>query len=65
MIFWKTEHDIHIQFEKLKQQIIETTENKNYNLDLQTRINCDASRAGLGTLLEQQTADRRKTIALP
>ena len=42
---WTNEHDK--QFTLIKEKIAETTENKHLNLDLETRIKCDASRKGL------------------
>ena len=41
------------QFKLIKAKIVETTENKHFNPDLETRIKSDASRKGLGCALEQ------------
>ena len=40
--FWTEEHEK--QFSLIKEQIAETTENKHFNPELETRIKCDASR---------------------
>ena len=58
---WTVEHEE--QFKLIKAKIAETTENKHFNLDLDTRINCDASRKGLGCALEQQTPNDWHTVA--
>ena len=42
------------QFTLIKEKIAETTENKHFNPDLETRIKCDASRKSLGCALELQ-----------
>ena len=39
----------------MKTKIVETTDNRRFNPDLETRIKCDASRKGLGCALEQRT----------
>ena len=52
---WTDEHEK--QFKLIKDKIAETTENKHFNLDLETRIKCDASRKGLGRALEQRTTN--------
>ena len=46
-----------------KVEIVETTENKHFNPDLETRIKCDASRKGLGCALEQRTPNGWHTVA--
>ena len=51
------------QFKLIKAKIAETTENKHFNPDLETRIKCDASRKGLGFALEQRTANGWHTVA--
>ena len=58
---WTEEHDK--QFSLIKEQITETTENKHFNPDLETRIKCDASRKGLGCALEQRTPNGWHTVA--
>ena len=55
------EHDK--QFSLIKEQITETTENKHFNPELETRIKCDASRKGLGCALGQQTPNGWHTVA--
>ena len=50
---WTDEHKQH--FKLIKTKIAETTENKDFNPDLETRIKCDASRKGLGCALELRT----------
>ena len=47
----------------IKTKFAEASENKQFNLDLETRIKCDASRKSLGCALEQQT-NGWKTVAL-
>ena len=58
---WTDEHEE--QFKLTKEKIAETTENKQFNLDLETRIKCDASRKGLGCALEQRTPNGWHTVA--
>ena len=58
---WTEEHDK--QFSLIKEQITETTENKHFNPELETRIKCDASRKGLGCALEQRTPNGWRTVA--
>ena len=58
---WTEEHDK--QFSLIKEQITETTENKRFNPELETRIKCDASRKGLGCALEQRTTNGWHTVA--
>ena len=58
---WTDEHEE--QFKLIKAKIAETTENKHFNPDLETRIKCDASRKGLGCALEQRTANGWHTVA--
>ena len=55
------EHGDH--FKLIKQKIAETTENKHFNPDLETRMKCDASREGLGCALEQRTPNNWQTVA--
>ena len=52
------------QFKLIKAKIAETTENKHFNADLETRIKCDASRKGLGCALEQRTPNGWHAVAL-
>ena len=47
----------------IKEQIAETTENKHFNPELESRIKCDASRKGLGCALEQRTPNGWHTVA--
>ena len=58
---WTEEHDK--QFSLIKEQITETTENKHFNPELETRIKCDASRKGLVCALEQRTHNGWHTVA--
>ena len=51
------------QFKLIKAMIAETTENKHFNPDLETRIKCDASRKGLGCASEQRRANGWHTVA--
>ena len=57
---WTDEHEK--QFILIKEKIAETTENKHFNLDLETRIKCDASRKVLGCALEQQILNGWHTV---
>ena len=52
------------QLKLLKEKIAKTTEKKHFNLDLETRIKCDASRNGLGCALVQQTPNNWHTVAV-
>ena len=56
-----TEHDT--QFQAIKDKDANTTENTHYNPHLETRIKCDASRAGLGAALEQRSPSGWHTVA--
>ena len=47
----------------IKEQIAETTENKNFNPELETQIKYEASRKGLGCALEQRTPNGWHTVA--
>ena len=58
---WTDEHEK--QFCLIKEKIAETTENKHFNPELETRIKCDASRKGLGCALEQRTPNGWHTVA--
>ena len=57
---WTDEHTIHSI--AIKTRIVNHTENIHYNPQLETRINCDASRSGLGAELEQLTVDGLKPV---
>ena len=46
----------------IKTKTAETTENKYFNPDLETRIKCNASRKGLGCALEQRTLNGWHTL---
>ena len=58
---WTDEHEK--QFKLIKEKIAETTENKHFNPDLETRTKCDASRKNLGCALEQRTPNGWHTMA--
>ena len=58
---WNTEDDTH--FQAIKDKVANTTENTHYNPHLETRIKCDASRAGLGAALEQRSPSGWHTVA--
>ena len=51
------------QFHAIKNKVANATENTHYNPHLETRIKCDASRAGLGAALEQRSPTGWNTIA--
>ena len=59
-LIWTEEHK---HFNQIKEKIAEATENKHFNPDLETRIQCDASRKGLGCALEQRTPECWHTVA--
>ena len=59
--FWTDHHEE--QFKLIKTKIAETTENKHFNPDLETRIKCDDSRNGLECALEQRTPNGWHTVA--
>ena len=59
--FWNAEHDTH--FQAIKDKVANTTENTHCNPHLETRIKCDASRAGLGAALEQRSPSGWHTVA--
>ena len=58
---WNIEHDTH--FQAIKDKVANTTESTHYKPHLETRIKCDASRAGLGAALEQSSPSGWHTIA--
>ena len=58
---WNTEHETH--FQAIKNKAANATENTHYNPHLETRIKCDASRAGLGAALEQRSPTGWHTVA--
>ena len=58
---WTDEHTLH--FIAIKTRIANHTENFHYNPQLETRIECDVSRSGLGAALEQITVDGWKPIS--
>ena len=58
---WNTEHQNH--FQAIKNKVANATENTHYNPHLETRIKCDASRAGLGAALEQRSPTGWHTVA--
>ena len=58
---WNTEHETH--FQAIQNKVANATENLHYNPHLETRIKCDASRAGLGAALEQRSPTGWHTVA--
>ena len=58
---WTDDHEQH--FKSVKMNIAETTENKHFNPDLETLLNCDASQKGLCCALEQRTPSGWHTAA--
>ena len=50
-------------FQAIKNEVANATENTPYNPHLETRIKCDASRAGLGAALEQRSPTGWHTVA--
>ena len=59
--FWTEEHTKH--FDLIKERIASSTENSPYNLKVDVRVKCDASRSAVGAALEQNTPERWKPIA--
>ena len=51
-------------FVRVKIRIANATEKCHYSPQLETRVKCDASRAGFGGALEQQTLEGWKPIAI-
>ena len=58
---WNDKHETH--FQSIKNKIANARENTHYNPQLETRIKCDASRAGLGAALEQRSPTVWHTVA--
>ena len=52
------------QFNAIKEKAAQKTEHCHCNLNLQVTAKCDASRSGLGEVLEQNTKDGWKPNAL-
>ena len=59
----KIEWNDESHFQDIKNQLANTTENAYFNPHLETLIKCDASRAGLGTALEQRSPTSWHIIA--
>ena len=60
-VIWTQIHTKH--FKVIKDKIAQSTENFNYNPELDITVKCDAPRSELGAALEQNTSDGRKPIA--
>ena len=58
---WQEHHEA--TFNKIKDNIGHLTENTHFNINRKTRVKTDASRGGLGAVLEQETCDGWVTIA--
>ena len=58
---WNTEHETH--FQAIINKVANATENTHYNPYLETRIKCDASRAGLWATLEHCSPTGWHTVA--
>ena len=58
---WNDEHETH--FQSIKNKVANVTENTHYNLHLETRIKCDASRAGLRAALALRSPTGWHTVA--
>ena len=58
---WNDELETH--FQKIKNKVANATKNTHYNLHLETRNKCHASRAGLGAALEQRSPTGWNTVA--
>ena len=55
--------ELETQFKSIKNKVAIATENTHYNPHLETRIKCEASRAGLGAALEQRSPTGWHTVA--
>ena len=55
--------DFETNFQSIKNIVAKATENTHYNPHLETRIKCDASRAGLGAASEQCSPTGWHTVA--
>ena len=58
---WNDKHETH--FHAIKSKVANATENTHNNPHFETRIKCDASRAGLGAALEQRSPTGWNTVA--
>ena len=58
---WTDEHTIN--FIAIKKRIANRTDTTHYNLQLETRIKCDASNSGVGAALEQLTVNGWQPIS--
>ena len=58
---WTNHHQT--KFENIKECIRNLTENTHYDTKRKTRVKTDASRSGLGAVLEQETCDGWETIS--
>ena len=58
---WNEEHET--QFQSIKNNVANATQKTHYNPLLETRIKCDASRAGLGAALEHRSPTGWHTVA--
>ena len=58
---WEDKHTK--TFKNIKSQIAKIVENKHFDVDMETRVKCDASKLGLGATLEQKTENIWHTIA--
>ena len=58
---WNDEHQFH--FHAIKDKVANATENTHYIPHLETRIKCDASRAGLGAPFKQRSPISCNTVA--
>ena len=58
---WQEQHEA--AFNKIKDNIRHLIKNTHFNTNRKTRVKTDASRGGLGAVLEQETCDGWVTIA--
>ena len=58
---WEEKHTT--TFSNIKKQISKIVEDKHFDVDKEARVNCDASKLGLGATLEQKTDNIWHTIA--
>ena len=58
---WINELECH--FQHIKEKVANARESTHYNPHLEARIECDASRAGLGTALQERSPTGYQTVA--
>ena len=59
----ETHFQLETHFQQIKNKLANATKNTHHNQHLETRIKCDASRAGLGAALKQRAPTGGHTVA--